>query len=122
GGLGDAAEADLSIPVEVEDMPLDLGDDDMVVDEIEGDVVGAELALDDSIGDFADDENNKTSLGAPQMVDALIEAETDAAFDALTGVGNDPSLAAASAVEAAPAPEQPAPPAPLDEPILAVEE
>ena len=87
-GLGELADADLSIPLEVEDMPLDLADDDMVVDEIEGD----QLDLDDGLGDFADDEGARTALGAPQLVDALIEAETDAAFDAMTNVGDDPSV------------------------------
>ncbi|MCE9580677.1 MAG: response regulator, partial [Deltaproteobacteria bacterium] len=112
-GLGELmSDADLSIPVEVEDLPLDLADDDMVVDEIDGDAV--EL---DEVGDFNEDAN-KTSLGAPQMVDALIEAETDAAFDALTFGEEAIAPIQVSPVEPEPiaAPLPGAEPAPLAEP------
>src|SRR5262245_38008606 len=114
-GLGELLpEADLSIPVEVDDMSLDLGDDDMVVDEIDavgrGDAVDDFAAdaghdftagaghdfSDDAAGDFADDASNRTVLSPPGALASLIDAETDAAFAALTGIGDDPAASSAA--------------------------
>src|SRR5262245_30651731 len=81
-GLGELpVDGDLSIPVEVDDLPMDLGDDDMVVDELDaGDLelgdVHEELeppefdpvdAAEFDASDF-DDNANRTVLSAPSMI------------------------------------------------------
>jgi len=76
-GLGDLveveSEADLALPIEVDEVALD---DDVVVDEVEQS--GLELA---EVEDFDDGGHTQASTEA---FDDLIDAETDAAFAALT--------------------------------------
>src|SRR5262245_8142168 len=69
-GLGEPAD-DLDIPVDVDEIPLEIADGDMVLDETVGD----------------DDEFASTEAA---RVDSAVDAETDAAFAAL--VGDDASV------------------------------
>ncbi|HVK73626.1 MAG TPA: hypothetical protein VM734_09905, partial [Kofleriaceae bacterium] len=108
---------DMALPVEVDEVPLD---DDVLVDEVDG----AELDL-GAIDDFAD-EGNRTMEAPPQLLDSLLEAETDAAFAGLM-LGEEPArkpatapppveLAEAPPVEASPRPLPPPEPEPVAEP------
>lgn len=82
----------LDIPLEVDDLAV--GQDEMVLEETVGD-------------DY--DPGSKTVGGRNEVVDQMVAAETDAAFDALLGFGDEPAapsvaerLAAAELPEAAP--------------------
>jgi DNA-binding response OmpR family regulator len=71
-GLGEPAARDsIDIPVEVDD--LSVGGDDMVLEET--------VAADDDHFDHG----SKTVAGRSEVVDQMVAAETDAAFDALLG-------------------------------------
>ena len=98
---------DIEIPVDVEEISIDDIEVDVEIDE--EDVAIDEIELDDVIDDFAGGE--KTSVAAPQMlIDADLDAETDAAFAFLT---DDP---AEDEPPAAPVSEAGPPPPPVAEP------
>ncbi|HWU89512.1 MAG TPA: response regulator, partial [Kofleriaceae bacterium] len=77
-GLGDLAEDDLDIPVEVDDIALT--DGDMVLDETVGEEEGG----------FGGGAGGAGSSGVlEQRLDSAVDAETEAAFEALLGGGDD---------------------------------
>lgn len=97
-GLGAPAD-DLDIPVEVDDIAL--GDGDMVLDES----VGEDIDLEDD-----DDDGGTTGVGIAGDGGQLareVDAETDAAFDALLGGLGDDDLAVPQEPEVPDAPVVP---------------
>ncbi|CAN5384218.1 hypothetical protein BH11MYX1_BH11MYX1_06820 [soil metagenome] len=100
--LGDPEEEDLSIPVE-DEVPMEIADGDVVLDEVLGDLDepepqmlahDPELAAPEVHDEF--DQHDARTVG-PQdalTVDSVVNAETDAAFDALMGgFGDEPDPA-----------------------------
>ncbi|HEY0251296.1 MAG TPA: response regulator [Kofleriaceae bacterium] len=92
-GLGDPEEEeDLSIPVE-DDIPMEIAEGDVVLDEVVGDLEADQPALlahepyasePEAHDEF--DQNDLRTVGPEGLtVDSVVEAETDAAFDALMG-------------------------------------
>jgi hypothetical protein len=92
-------EEDLSIPLE-DEIPMEIADGDVVLDEVVGDAEDAQPTLlahepaasePEAHDEF--DQNEARTVG-PQdglTVDSVVEAETDAAFDALMGgFGDEP--------------------------------
>jgi DNA-binding response OmpR family regulator len=65
----------LDIPLEVDDLAV--GHDDLVLEE--------------TVGDDDYDPGSKTVGGRSEAVDQMVAAETDAAFDALLGFGDEPA-------------------------------
>ena len=121
-GLGDlAADGELAIPVEVDEVPLD---DDVLVDEVDS------AALD--LGDAEDFHEGGHTQHTADAFDDLIDAETDAAFAMLTdamplevaqqALGRAPAAAPEPALEAEvepiPEPVMDAPMAPAEPPPL----
>src|SRR5580704_16662853 len=93
-GLGDLQEDDdIGIPIE-DDIPMEIGDGDVVLDETV-DPGGADVAASEAPGDG-------------HRVDSVVEAETDAAFDALLGGDSSAELGRASQPRGARAGSEPA--------------
>src|SRR3569833_775706 len=103
--LGDPDDEELAIPVE-DEIPMEIAEGDVVLDEVVGDDHADHPSLlaheppalqDPEPGDAPDahdefETNEKhTNSGKDQTVDSVVEAETDAAFDALMGGMDDPS-------------------------------
>jgi CheY-like chemotaxis protein len=106
-GLGDmiiprelpvASDPSLQIPVEVDEVPMELSDGDLVLEETFGEDElpmhqtvpppgGGSEPADEQMDDFQADDANRTMQGAP--IDEVLSAETDAAFDALVGGEED---------------------------------
>lgn len=91
---------ELQIPVEIEDVPLDLGDAE-VVEQLEEDF----------------ESEGQTSLAAPKMVDSMLDADLDGAFAAITDFADEgPRSQAGISVKlppiAQPTPKAPPPPRP----------
>jgi hypothetical protein len=99
-GLGEVQEDALDIPVE-DDIPMELADGDVVLDETVGEE--QEAASQEFVHEAL---TIGPSKGVP--IDRVVEAETDAAFDAL--LGDDEPVARSA--EPAPAHEPEPPPAP----------
>src|SRR6185312_545475 len=105
--LGDPEEdEELAIPVE-DEIPMEIAEGDVVLDEVVGDDHGDHPAMlaheppaleePDAHDEFEDNEGLTVS-GDGLTVDSVVEAETDAAFDALMGGGfGDPEPEAPSA-------------------------
>jgi DNA repair exonuclease SbcCD ATPase subunit len=75
-GLGDLQEDDMGIAVE-DEIPMEIADGDVVLDETVGD---------DSSNEFANEHDLRTvGPGDGIKADQMLSAETDAAFDALLG-------------------------------------
>jgi len=91
-GLGDPASPgeSLDIPMEIDDIPV--GHDEMVLEETVGE-------------DDVFDQGSKTVAGHSDVVDQMVAAETDAAFDALLGGFGDDELGSSEAL-----PDQTMPP------------
>ncbi|MEP6864699.1 MAG: response regulator [Deltaproteobacteria bacterium] len=93
--LGDPEEDELAIPVE-DEIPMEIAEGDVVLDEVVGDDQGDQPALlaheppvleePDAHDEFETNEGRTVSSDG-LTVDSVVEAETDAAFDALMGGG-----------------------------------
>ena len=91
--LGDPDDDELAIPVE-DDIPMEIAEGDVVLDEVVGDDHGDHPAMlaheppaleePDAHDEFETNEG-RTVSGDGLTVDSVVEAETDAAFDALMG-------------------------------------
>ena len=110
--LGDPDDDELAIPVE-DEIPMEIAEGDVVLDEVVGDDHGDQpamlsheppaLAEPDAHDEFEDGEA-RTVGGDGLTVDSVVEAETDAAFDALMGGFGDPEPLAEPAAEPSPEP------------------
>ncbi len=98
--LGDPDDEELAIPVE-DEIPMEIADGDVVLDEVVGDDMGEQPALlsheppvleDPEPHDDFEHEEARTVGGDGLTVDSVVEAETDAAFEALLGgsFGDEP--------------------------------
>ncbi|MBL8620219.1 MAG: response regulator, partial [Myxococcales bacterium] len=105
-GLGElTSDGELAIPVEVDEVAID---DDVLVDEVDS------AALD--LGDGEDFNEGAHTVHSSTGFDDLIDAETDAAFAALTDAM--PIEAAQAALARTPSPTPAPPVAPVAEPIV----
>jgi CheY-like chemotaxis protein len=92
------ASDDLGLPVEVEDLSLDLAEAEVVEQ------------IDSGLGDFADDGGQTqiaSEVTSSQVVDATVDSDLDGAFAAITDfsdVSDDEPVAARGGPQAAPAP------------------
>jgi CheY-like chemotaxis protein len=93
--LGDPDD-ELSIPVE-DEIPMEIADGDVVLDEVVGD--------DQVNEDFQDPHEMRTVSGDGLTLDRVMEAETDAAFDMLMGDDHPPALDTQRPPTAPPEPE-----------------
>src|SRR5450432_2714358 len=97
--LGDPEDEDLAIPIE-DEIPMEIAEGDVVLDEVVGDLDDATehpsmLGEPEAHNEF--DQNDAATVGPSDglTMDAVVEAETDAAFDALMGgFGDEPAAIA----------------------------